>query len=255
MSGTPDPLGNSGAAQFAREGLVVAAQPIAEVSLSLLRSTCERLAARPRTLRPELLSGIHNPFARIARTVDSWSLIELCQSPGLLDMVEALIGPDIVLWESELIYEPPGRPPQPALHRSPKYWPIEPPCGLTVRIAITSSRPETGGMFYTPDNRTSSLNLILRPGEFAVHDVGLRHGHHENRSDQARAEYIIRYMPADACFNRDPRFPPNRRAAAQVPLVNYTERPIWLVRGTDRADNDFVTGFAPTVGQWTSAPW
>ena len=26
--------------------------------------------------------------------------------------------------------------------------------------------------------------------------------------------------------------------------------PLWLVRGEDKADNDFVTGFQPKAGRW-----
>lgn len=68
-------------------------------------------------------------------------------------------------------------------------------------------------------------------------------------------DYVIRYMPATARYNRDPTFPPNRRAAERAPLINFTRRPIWLVGGVDRAGNDFVTGFASTIGQWSDAPW
>ncbi len=71
----------------------------------------------------------------------------------------------------------------------------------------------------------------------------------------AGVDYVIRYLPATARYNRDPTFPPNRRAAERAPLINFTRRPIWLVRGVDRADNDFVTGFASTIGQWSDAPW
>jgi hypothetical protein len=36
----------------------------------------------------------------------------------------------------------------------------------------------------------------------------------------------------------------------EQPLVNYTSRPLWLVRGEDAAANDFVTGFSPSVPRW-----
>jgi hypothetical protein len=36
------------------------------------------------------------------------------------------------------------------------------------------------------------------------------------------------------------------------PLVNYTHRPIWLVRGEDRAGSDFATGFAPLAPAWAA---
>ena len=62
-------------------------------------------------------------------------------------------------------------------------------------------------------------------------------------------------MPATSHYNRDPSFPPNRRAAEMRPLVNYTTRPIWLVRGEDRGDNDFATGFSPPAARWAEKDW
>jgi hypothetical protein len=62
--------------------------------------------------------------------------------------------------------------------------------------------------------------------------------------------YVLRYMPGTSHFNRDPLFEANRYAAEHRPLVNYTKRPLWLVRGEDRGANDFVTGFSVRVGQW-----
>ena len=60
-------------------------------------------------------------------------------------------------------------------------------------------------------------------------------------------------MPATSHFNRDPAFPANRRAAEARPLVNYAIRPIWLLRGADHANNDFVTGFMVPAARWTNA--
>ena len=36
-------------------------------------------------------------------------------------------------------------------------------------------------------------------------------------------------------------------AAKESPLMNYIERPLWLVRGEDRVGNDFSTGHGPRV--------
>ena len=43
-------------------------------------------------------------------------------------------------------------------------------------------------------------------------------------------------------FISDPELPANKLAPAHV---NYTQRPLWLVRGVDRAGNDFTTGHGP----------
>lgn len=176
--------------------------PATADAMAVLQAAWRQMAAA--RFGPEILSGLHNPFGRAAPVVDSWALLEYCQSPDLLDAAETVIGPDIILWDSEFVRGPA------AAHHDPALWPLDPPLSVTLRARVDS-----------------------------VDGV----------------DHVIRYMPATARYNRDPTFPPNRRAAERAPLINYTRRPIWLVRGVDRAGNDFVTGFSSAVGQWSSAPW
>ena len=239
---------------FAGVGLATAEHPVAALTLAILDKTCAGAAEDARYARPEFLSGIHNPFGLAGRKVDSWGLLDICQSPDILDTIEALIGPDIVLWESELIVQPPGPPPA-APHHDPDLWPIDPPGGVTARIAITGSSPMAGGLYYVPRGARVACDLHLRPGDVVFHESGLPVAKHENRGTEAGAEYLIRYMPAGARYVRDADFPANRRAAEKAPLINFQRRPIWLVRGADLAGNDFVSGFAATVGQWAEARW
>jgi hypothetical protein len=71
--------------------------------------------------------------------------------------------------------------------------------------------------------------------------------------EAAEPLYVIRYMAATSRFDRNPRSPENLTAMEEQPLVNYATRPLWLVRGEDRAGNDFVTGFAPPVPRWAGS--
>ena len=246
-------LGDGDRARFTNAGLATAEHPVAAPTLALLGEIL--VGARgAKYAGAEFLSGIHNPFGLAGRVVDSWGLLDICQSPAILDAVEALIGPDIVLWESELIAQPPGPPPL-APHHDPGVWPIDPPGGVTTRIAITGSGPMAGGLHYVPRRGRGSCDLRLRPGDVVFHESALSVASHENRRPEAGAEYLIRYMPAGARYVRDADFPANRRAAQEAPLINFARRPIWLVRGEDLAGNDFVTGFAATVGQWAEAGW
>ena len=66
------------------------------------------------------------------------------------------------------------------------------------------------------------------------------HGSNANPSGQRRCGYAIRYMPATSLFDRS--LSPTRIARNQV--LDYANRPIWLVRGEDRAGNDFSAGMA-----------
>lgn len=224
---------------------MTAAHPLPPAVLALLEDTRARLKAHPRYTRVEVLSGIHNPFGLAGPLVDAWGLLEVCRSAPVLDSVAALIGPDIVLWESELIVEPPHGP---APHRDPGLWPIDPLAGAAARIAIT------GGLACIDDDGRRR-DLEVAPGNLVVHDGSWRLAAPGGDTARAHAEYVIRTMPASSRFVRDLDFAANRRAARACPLVNFARRPIWLVRGRDRAGNDFVTGFTTPVGQWSRAAW
>jgi hypothetical protein len=52
----------------------------------------------------------------------------------------------------------------------------------------------------------------------------------------------------NARCNRDHGVPSNWAVAKGRALVNYTTRPLWLVRDENRGGNDFVTGFSPEDG-------
>ena len=177
------------------------------------------VAQRP---RQERLSGLHNPFGRAVALVDCWKFLDVCESADVLDPVEAAIGADIVLWDSELYLDP--RAWDLARAAEGRHWPADPLAGAVVDIALRT------GVASILDVRAAAAMSAAEPG----------------------AHYVIRYMPATSRYNRDSRFEPNRLAMEERPLVNHTNRPIWLVRGEDRAGSDFATGFAPVAPGWAA---
>jgi hypothetical protein len=256
-------------ARFHAEGLVIPDYRIPDALLASMRAEVDQLIARNPDVRPEQLSGAHNPWGQSSRLVGSQTFLEFCMFPEILDMVEQLIGPDIVLWGSQLFCKPAGHGMAVPWHQDGQYWPLDPLATVTVRLAIEDSIPENGCMRYLPGSHqsrrlerheiTSASNValkqelseidetqakddILHAGQISIHDVYLVHGSSENRSSMRRSDYAIRYMPATSRYVRDPAFPANAYAAKESPLMNYTQRPLWLVRGTDRAGNDYSLG-------------
>lgn len=251
------------------EGLVVADYRVPDHALSDLRSAVDRLIDDHPDIRPEALSGPHNPYGQSAQLMGNADFLEFCRTPALLDMVEALIGPDIVLWGSQLFAKPPGDGKAVPWHQDGKYWPITPLATVTVRIALDGSDTDNGCMQYIPgshknrrlerheiDKRedmalgqampdideTKARNCVLAPGQVSLHDVYTVHGSAHNRSTRRRADYAIRYMPATSLYDRSPDNPATVYARKHSPGMNYPQRPIWLLRGQDRAGNDFSVG-------------
>lgn len=206
------------------------AKPDGLAALSAVECEVARLLAQPARPRPERLSGIHNPWGPAAGLVDAWAFLALCEADETIDEAAGLLGPDIVLWDSELFLEARSYQAFVAQEREGRYWPVDPLVGAVVTVPL-----QPGGApraLPVPGVETAALGA-LNPG---------------------RPLYAIRYMPATSHYRRDASFPPNRIAMEERVLINYPTRPLWLVRGEDRAGNDFVTGFAPATPRWAAAP-
>lgn len=209
-------------AQFDSSGWVNVAAVLAAKALQPLREAAEAL--RGTAPHQDMLSGIHNAFGYHACREQAWSFLDAAESHDLLDCVEDVLGPDIVLWDSELY-----------LHQltlwleEPSIWPADPLAGVIAAVAT-----ESGNVLM--------LDIVRFQGQSSV----------LQRSGKG-TWYVIRYMPGTTFFNRDPRSRANRRAAEVRPLINYAKRPLWLVRGEDRRGNDFATGFALPAARWIDA--
>ena len=82
------------------------------------------------------------------------------------------------------------------------------------------------------DHITSEpVDVELEPGQMSLHDIYLIHGSNANRSDKRRAGVAIRYMPATSLFDRSLI----ERSDNSGFTVDFSTRPLWLLRGRDRA--------------------
>jgi hypothetical protein len=251
---------------YQSEGLVVPAFRIPEGLLAAMRASLERLIAESPGVRPEHLVlrwgggdralATHAEFLGYART------------PAILDLVESILGSDLILWGAHVFCKPAGDGLQIPWHQDGQYWPIRPLATCTVWVALDDSTAENGCMRYIPgshrtrtvyhhrlDERPNlALNQVVEPdqfdestardvelqaGQLSIHDVYLIHGSRANRSPQRRAGFAIRYMPATSLYDRTLPFPGGAAAIRQ----NMALRPIYLVRGADRhGRNDFALG-------------
>ena len=215
-------LGAAEPALYRERGWVAPATPLPAALLAPAVAAAERL----RRERPwqELLSGVHNPFGQHACLGEAWQFLDIAESAAVLDPLESLLGPDIVFWDSELFLDA-GT----IFWGEAAHWPVEPLAGAVVLLALS-----TGAMVIADIARLAAVGSALPLGAGAI--------------------YLLRYMPANAHFNRDDDFAANRRAAEARPLVNYAKRPLWLMRGRDRGDNDFAIGFMTPAACWGAVP-
>lgn len=193
------------------------------------REAVARLAARKGSLRQARLSGLHNPWGHGLALTDPWAFLEFCESDAALEAARALLGADVILWDSELFLEAARYREFLEQGREGRYWPVAPRAGAVVLAAF-------GG----PEPRVSAFPLE-KAGPEALEGL-----------NPAEPLYVIRLIPATSRFLRDPAHPAHRACMEEQVLVNYANRPLWLLCGVDRAQNDLVSGFASAAPLWAS---
>jgi ectoine hydroxylase-related dioxygenase (phytanoyl-CoA dioxygenase family) len=88
-------------------------------------------------------------------------------------------------------------------------------------------------------DESTAENLILEAGQVSYHDVYMIHGSLANKTDQRRAAFVVRLMPATCHYDHALGEEIGRKHAAH----DYGKRPLFLVRGRDvNGNNDLGIG-------------
>ncbi|NIP94025.1 MAG: phytanoyl-CoA dioxygenase family protein [Akkermansiaceae bacterium] len=185
--------------------------------------------------RPEYLTEPHSKQA-------CW--LELCRHPRVLDAVESVLGPDLILIMSHLIVKRPGDGLPVAWHQDNTYWhSVVGTDVATVWLAIDDADLANGCMQVIPCSHegypemekvptgendllgltvevtdqmaAAAVPLEMKAGSMSIHDSYVLHGSEPNSSGRRRAAYTMRY------------------ANARTVRVDVSEHwvPVYLVRG------------------------
>jgi ectoine hydroxylase-related dioxygenase (phytanoyl-CoA dioxygenase family) len=151
---------------------------------------------------------------------------EIVSHPRVLDAVESVLGPDIMVWSSQWFPKFPRDKAFVSWHQDATYWGLTPPNVTTAWVALSESTQQNGCMrvvpgthktpflpqreTYGPDNMLSrgqeiavevneseAVDLILRPGECSLHHIAIVHGSGPNNSDIPRIGLAVRYISPD----------------------------------------------------------
>ena len=180
-------------------------------------------------------------------------LLSYLLDPGVLDVVEPIIGPDIMLWSSHFISKDPFTGRATPWHEDSAYWKgrlSRYDAIVTIWLSLDGSDTENGCMRVIPGTHTNgfseyapvdatantfdtqitdvdeeaAVDFVLAPGEVSLHDGRIMHGATPNRSARRRTGYTMRYIAADVQV---------------IPEANPGFS-IWLARGEDRAGNSYA---------------
>ena len=169
---------------------------------------------------------------------------ELVTNSAVLDAVEGVLGPDLLVWASSIFAKPPHDPGYITFHQDATYWGLDSAQVTTAWIALSPSTVENGCMRVVPgthaheihphketwadDNMLSRgqeiqvevneddvADVVLEPGEMSLHHVNIIHGSNPNPTDVPRIGFATRYI------------------TPQVKQIN-PDHPAILARGEDR---------------------
>jgi ectoine hydroxylase-related dioxygenase (phytanoyl-CoA dioxygenase family) len=250
---------------YSERGYVIPRYRLPTSLLARLRDGLDAVLDNFKDVAPEDLANPHmmppvegpevNPFMEAAR-----------HAP-VLDMVEQVLGPDVILWITRILCKPAQKGREVPWHQDGEYWPMRPLSTCSVWIAIDPVTTANGCMRFIPGshlrkelykhhptdrdnlvlnleldadqfNEEDAVNVELEPGQMSLHDVRLIHGSLANTSGQRRGALIMRYMPATSHYDRS--LVTRRRDNSPF---NIFDQPLWLMRGVDRSGkNDFEHG-------------
>lgn len=178
-------------------------------------------------------SGIHPIRLPFTHSYFRWAF-DLATHPRLLDVVESIVGPDIICWGTLILSKPAGSAGIVSWHQDKAYTEfLDGVPALSAWIALTNATRESGCMRVIPQapggarlpfstdkppddiliaglrvtapiDEAAAVDLELEPGEASLHEISLVHGSGPNRSSHARTGFIVRYAtPA----MRQPAYP------------------------------------------------
>ena len=204
--------------QYERDGFLSPIRVFSEQEARELRVQLETYEA---THGPVMKS----PYRNKPHLVFKW-VAEVIRNPKILDLVESVLGPNLLVWGTNFFIKEPDDGTFISWHQDSTYWGLSRPDVLTVWIALSPSRRSNGAMkMMRGSHQLEQLphtdtfeegNLLtrgqkvdhevaeedvawieLQPGEVSLHHVRIIHGSEPNKGPDRRVGLAIRFVPTD----------------------------------------------------------
>ncbi|PIW29603.1 MAG: phytanoyl-CoA dioxygenase [Rhodospirillales bacterium CG15_BIG_FIL_POST_REV_8_21_14_020_66_15] len=173
---------------------------------------------------------------------------ELCSHPKVLDAVEDVLGPNLLVWGTSLFVKDARDPGFVSWHQDATYWGLSKPDVVTAWIALSPATLESGCMKVIPGSHRweqkehrdtldkhnlltrgqelavevdedEAVAMPLNPGQMSLHHVMIAHASKPNTTDDRRIGLAIRFI------------------APHVSQIHADRDSAWLVRGEDTCGN------------------
>ena len=214
-------LSSAQAERYARDGFL---SPIAALTGEKAAYYHAKLEGFEKAVGGPLTSDETDPRYRSRTHVLLTWVHGLARHPAILDAVEDLIGPDILVYTSTWFIKEPASTAIAAWHQDATYFGLRPYVHVTAWLALTDATAENGCMEFLPGgyrrgqlphragvvaasvNRAGQAVTIevddapavhapLRAGEFSLHHTLCLHRSQPNRSAGRRIGLAVSYVP------------------------------------------------------------
>jgi len=211
--------------QYWRDGYLYPLPALDAAEAAAARTELEMLE------RDWLAAGLPQPlntYKRVNAHCVTRLAARLAQHPRILDQVEGILGPNLMIWSAEFFIKEPRSAHTVGMHQDLTYWGMgETSDQVTAWIALSPATVQSGCMDFVagshrnpilPHTDTfSDTNLLSRgqevavdvpeadkthielaAGQMSLHHGLTIHGSGPNRSDDRRIGFAIRYLNPDA---------------------------------------------------------
>ncbi len=155
--------------------------------------------------------------------------LEICRHPRLLDVVQSVLGPNLILVFSSVFIKTPHSVKTVPWYQDNTYWPsVNGTNVASVWLAIDDADTENSAMMVipgshaeyreiatvtsgandmlskkivvTPEMEASAVTLQMAAGSVSIHDSFILHASESNHSERRRAGYTIRYCNCESVW-------------------------------------------------------
>jgi hypothetical protein len=166
---------------------------------------------------------LHGPQKSNSHLLFDW-VHEMVTHTNMLDAVEDLIGPNIMLFYSNAWLKEPGGPGFVSWHQDATYFGLAPAEQVTAWLALSASTPESGCVSVLPGthkagqithhnepvdanlltsgqtvdeaiDQSQAVDMVLEPGQMSVHHTHVLHGSNPNVSTDRRLGFCFFFIP------------------------------------------------------------
>jgi len=200
---------------YRRDGFIFPIEILSRAEVDGFRGEFESLTERSREYSPKRFDRLHVYF--------DWAY-QIVTHKTLLDVVEAVLGDDILVYGTLVLAKQPHDLRYASWHQDSFYSGLHLTPSTTAWIALTPSHQGNGCMRVIPGshklgsldhenvaddphmlnrrgerikiavNESEAVDVVLKPGEISLHDSTLVHGSTPNKSDEPRIGFIVRFV-------------------------------------------------------------